>query len=115
MDRSSTEVAQQLASAWERLDWPAVADLYEAAGFLYDDYASGEHYENRTDLLDICLVEASKIPELSFKPRSVAAGDGTATVEWTLEGRDPWCEADVAEDYVRDPGRETLEPPKSRS
>lgn len=92
MNRSAAEVAAKFASAWERRDWPAVVELYDAAGFVYDDYASREHYENRGDLLNICLAEADKIPELSFTTRAQWASDGAATVEWTWRGLDPWCE-----------------------
>jgi len=92
MSIEATAVVDRLAGAWERQDWPGVAELYAEQGFIYDDFASHEHYDNRKDLLEICLAEASKIPELSFERRGISVGDGVATMEWVMRGLDPWCD-----------------------
>jgi hypothetical protein len=92
VDREASDVVDRLASGWESQDWPSVAGLYAEQGFVYEDFASHEHYDNRRDLLDICLAETSKIPEFSFERRGISVGDEVATLEWVMRGLDPWCD-----------------------
>ena len=92
MSGEVADILDRLASGWEAQDWPSVASLYAEQGFVYQDFASHEHYDNRKDLLEICLAETSKIPGFSFERRGISVGSAVATLEWVMRGLDPWCE-----------------------